>query len=163
MGGEIGQRAEWDPNGEVTWGLLDQGPYHRGLQRFLCDINHLYRGHPALWQGDYEPDGFFWVDCSDQEASVLSFVRQTALGRQTLLVILNLTPVVRARYRVGTPQGGFWREIINSDSEVYGGSNQGNWGGVTAEAIAQHNQLFSAEFTLPPLSIIAFRHEAKEA
>ncbi len=161
MGGEIGQRSEWDPNGELDWGLLDQGPYHRGLQRFLMDLNQLYRGHPALWQGDYEPDGFFWVDCSDQEASVLSFVRQTALGREMALVILNLTPVVRSHYRVGLPRGGFWREVLNSDSEVYGGANQGNWGGVTAEPLARHNQLFSAQFTLPPLSIVVFRHESE--
>ncbi|MCX6905519.1 MAG: 1,4-alpha-glucan branching protein GlgB, partial [Verrucomicrobia bacterium] len=161
MGCEIGQRSEWNPNSEVDWGLLEQGPYHAGLKRFVQDLNQLYQSSPALWQADYDPEGFFWVDTSDHESSVLSFVRQTPDGGQRLLAILNLTPVVRYRYRIGLPQGGAWQEVLNSDSEIYGGSNQGNWGGVTAQSRRAHRQPFSAEFTLPPLSVILFRQEGQ--
>ena len=159
MGCEIGQRSEWNPNSEVDWGLLEQGLYHAGLKRFVQDLNQLYQSSPALWQADYDPEGFFWVDTSDHESSVLSFVRQTPGGGQRLLAILNLTPVVRYHYRIGLPQGGAWQEVLNSDAEIYGGSNQGNWGGVTAQARRAHRQPFSAEFTLPPLSVILFRQE----
>ncbi len=160
MGGEIGQRNEWNPNSELDWSLLEQGPYHRGLQQFVQDLNQFYRTEPALWQSDFEVEGFFWVDCSDRESSVLSFVRQTRDGSRRVLALLNLTPVVRYHYRVGLPQDGFWREGLNSDAEAYGGSNQGNLGGVTAEAWPIHGQPFSAEFTLPPLSVTVFAREA---
>ncbi|PYL01841.1 MAG: 1,4-alpha-glucan branching enzyme, partial [Verrucomicrobia bacterium] len=120
------------------------------------DLNKLYLAEPALWENDYDFDGFFWVDCSDHESSVLSFLRQNKEQTSRVLVILNLTPVLRTRYRVGLPQGGYWREVLNSDSEIYGGSNQGNLGGVTTQELQAHNQPFSAEFTLPPLSVIAF-------
>lgn len=157
MGGEIGQRAEWNANGEVDWWLLSQGPYHQGLQRFIQDLNDLYNSEPAFWDADYEDEGFFWLDCSDHESSVLSFVRQSQTRNRRALVILNLTPTPRSNYRLGLPKEGMWHEILNSDSQVYGGSNLGNLGGVTAEPIKSHNQPFSASFTLPPLSIIAFR------
>src|SRR5216110_3207878 len=101
-------------------------------------------------------EGFFWVDCSDQENSVLSFVRQNKPLTSRVLVILNLTPVPRHQYRVGLPVGGFWREVLNSDAEFYGGSNLGNLGGVTSEEYKVHNQAHSATFTLPPMSILAF-------
>jgi len=156
MGGEFGQSSEWNANAEVDWWLLDAGRYHRGAQQFVQDLNKVYRAEPALWESDYDQEGFFWVDCSDQESSVLSFVRQNKDQTSRLLVILNLTPVLRTRYRLGLPEGGFWREVLNSDAEIYGGSNQGNWGGVTARDYQAHNQPFSAEFTLPPLGVIAF-------
>jgi len=163
MGGEVGQRSEWNPNGEVSWELLTQGPYHLGLQTFVADLNQFYQSEPALWRSDYDTEGFFWVDCTDQESSVLSFVRQTKDASRRLLVILNLTPVVRTGYRVGLPSDGFWREVINSDAAIYGGSNQGNLGGVTAEAQKQHGQPCSAVFTLPPMSVIVFRYEPAPA
>ncbi|MFO1499087.1 MAG: 1,4-alpha-glucan branching protein GlgB [Verrucomicrobiota bacterium] len=159
MGGEVGQRAEWNANGEVDWWLLDQGPYHVGLQRFIADLNHLYRSEPALWHGDYDLDGFYWIDCSDQESSILSFVRQDSRGHHRVAVILNLTPAPRQAYRIGLPSGGVWQEVLNSDAQIYGGSNLGNLGGVTAESYQVHNQPFSAAFTLPPLSVVAFRPE----
>src|SRR5438876_11635303 len=99
------------------------------------------------------------MDCSDHEASVLSFRRQTDGSCSWLLVVLNLTPVLRRRYRIGVPSAGFWREVLNSDSEIYGGSNQGNLGGVTALSHQTHNQPFSAEFTLPPVSVTVFKLE----
>ena len=156
MGGEFGQPNEWNANAELDWWVLEAGPYHRGAQRFVEDLNKLYRAEPALWEGDYEFDGFFWVDCSDHESSVLSFVRQNKTRTSRVLVILNLTPVARYPYRVGLPQGGHWREALNSDSAIYGGSNVGNLGAVMAQEYQTHSQPFSAEFALPPLAVIAF-------
>jgi 1,4-alpha-glucan branching enzyme len=157
MGGEFGQSHEWNANGELDWWLLEAGPYHVALQRFLADLNRLYLAEPALWQCDYDPDGFFWVDCSDHENSVLSFVRQNLDRTSQILVVLNLTPVTRAPYRLGLPRGGFWRELLNSDSKTYAGTNQGNLGGVLAEPIPRHRQPCSAALLLPPLSVIAFK------
>jgi 1,4-alpha-glucan branching enzyme len=157
MGGEIGQPGEWNENGELDWGVLKAGPYHAGLQRFVTDLNRLYAASPALWQADYDLAGFYWINCNDRENSVLSFIRQPADGSRPLAVILNLTPVPREKYRVGLPRGGRWAEVLNSDSEIYGGGNLGNLGGVTAEAVPLHNQPCSAEFLLPPLSVIAFQ------
>ncbi|MDD5139313.1 MAG: 1,4-alpha-glucan branching protein GlgB [Verrucomicrobiales bacterium] len=159
MGGEIGQRAEWNENAQLDWWLLDAGPFHRGLQKFVADLNKLYAATPGLWQADYDHAGFNWIDCNDRENSVLSFLRQTPDGSNQLAVILNLTPVPRPHYRIGLPRGGKWREVLNSDSEIYGGSNQGNFGGVTADNHACHSQQYSAEFNLPPLSVIVFQAE----
>ncbi len=156
MGSEFGQRAEWNANASLDWSLLDQGPFHRGLQRFMGDLNKFYRNNPALWQADYDVDGFFWMDCNDREGSVLSFVRQDQERTRKLLVILNLTPVWRTNYRIGLPQAGWWREVLNSDAEIYGGSNKGNWGGVQAQDYQVHFQSHSAEFTLPPMSVVVF-------
>ncbi|HEV7924463.1 MAG TPA: 1,4-alpha-glucan branching protein GlgB [Verrucomicrobiae bacterium] len=159
MGCEIGQTSEWDANASVEWWLLEQGPYHCGVQRLVRDLNRLYREEPALWEADYATNGFSWIDCSDADSSILSFVRQSSDGKRQLVVILNLTPVFRQNYRVGLPRGGFWREALNTDSSLYGGSNQGNLGGVQAGEYKTHRQPFSAVFTLPPLSVIAFRPE----
>jgi 1,4-alpha-glucan branching enzyme len=157
MGAEIGQRSEWNPHAQLDWPLLEQGPYHAGLQRFVADLNRLYVREPALWQADYEPGGFQWVDCADHEHSVLSFLRRPADAGRELLVILNLTPVPRYGYRVGLPRAGFWQEVLNSDAELYGGRNVGNLGGVMAEDRPAHQQPCSAAFTLPPLSVVVFR------
>jgi 1,4-alpha-glucan branching enzyme len=159
MGGEIGQRNEWDANAELDWRLLEAGPYHRGLQRFVEDLNKLYRAEAALWECDYDYEGFFWLDCSDHDHSVLSFVRRNKDQSSVLLVVLSLTPVAREHYRLGLPLDGFWREVLNSDSEIYGGSNTGNLGGVRAEDFKVHNQPFSAGFRLAPLSVTVFKRE----
>jgi 1,4-alpha-glucan branching enzyme len=161
MGCEFGQSAEWNANASLDWWLLDQGQYHRGAQRMVRDLNHFYQNEPALWQADYDNNGFFWIDCSDADSSILSFVRQTNDGSRKLVVILNLTPVLRHSYRVGLPQGGYWREVLNTDSGFYGGSNQGNFGGVHAGDYQTHRQPFSAVFTLPPMSAIAFRPDGQ--
>jgi 1,4-alpha-glucan branching enzyme len=157
MGCELGQSGEWNANASVDWWLLDQGPYHRGVQRFVRDLNRFYQSEKALWEADYDAGGFFWIDCGDSDSSVLSFVRQSRDGSRKVAVIMNLTPVLRMNYQLGLPQGGFWREAINSDSGFYGGSNQGNFGGITAYDCKIHNQPFAGSFTLPPLSVIAFR------
>jgi len=157
MGGEFGQSAEWNANGQLDWWLLDAGPYHRGLQKFVEDLNKFYTASPGLWQSDYDHGGFYWIDCADRESSVLSFIRQNSDGANPLAVILNLTPVPREKYRLGLPRAGRWREVLNSDAAHYGGSNRGNLGGVTAGNIPGHGQPHSAEFSLPPLGVIAFQ------
>ena len=160
MGGEIGQSGEWNANGQVDWWLLGAGPYHLGVQKFVDDLNKLYAAESALWQADFAAEGFSWIDCLDHENSVLSFLRRDSERVSELAIILNLTPVLRQKYRLGLPRPGQWREILNSDAAVYGGSNKGNFGGVMAEEIKSHNQSHSALFTLPPLSIVVFRSES---
>ena len=122
-------------------------------------MNQLYAGAPGLWQGDYDHAGFYWIDCTDRDNSVLSFARQKADGSDPLVIILNLTPVPRESYRIGLPRAGKWREVLNSDAEIYGGGNKGNLGGVTTQNIACHNQQNSAEFYLPPMSALVFQAE----
>jgi 1,4-alpha-glucan branching enzyme len=159
MGDEIGQSAEWNENGQLDWWLLDAGSFHRGLQKFVEDLNQLYVATPGLWQADYDYAGFNWIDCNDRENSVLSFMRQTADGSNQLAIIMNLTPVPRPGYRLGLPRAGKWREVLNSDAQIYGGSNQGNFGGVSAGNHPCHNQQHSAEINLPPLSVVVFQAE----
>jgi 1,4-alpha-glucan branching enzyme len=159
MGGEFGQRKEWNENAQLDWWLLDAGPFHRGLQKFVEDLNKLYAATPALWQADYDHAGFWWIDCNDRENSILSFMRQTADGSKQVAVILNLTPVPRPNYRIGLPRAGRWREVLNSDAGIYGGGNTGNLGGVTAGNHPCHGQQHSVEFYLPPLSAVAFAPE----
>jgi 1,4-alpha-glucan branching enzyme len=159
MGCEFGQSSEWNANGQLDWWLLTAGPYHKGAQRFVQDLNQLYLAEPSLWKHDFDPHGFYWIDASDREASVLSFVRQDPEGNDPVAIILNLPPVARLPYRIGLPKPGKWREVVNSDAAVYGGSNVGNMGGVIATQHKCHGKPYSAEFTLPPLSIIAFRPE----
>jgi 1,4-alpha-glucan branching enzyme len=157
MGGELGQVTEWDVNGEVDWGLLQQGPFHAGVQRWVSDLNHAYRSEPALWRGDYEADGFQWIDNGDHANSVLSFIRSDRESGGCVLVVLNLTPTLHRNYRVGLPRPGRWVELLNSDATLYGGGNQGNAGVVVAAPVSCHGQPQSAEFVLPPLSVCAFR------
>ncbi len=125
----------------------------------VAELNLLYLAGPVLWLSDFDPGGFYWIDCSDHDNSVISFARRDAERVSELVVILNLTPVPRLRYRIGLPRPGKWRELFNSDAAIYGGSNVGNLGGVVSEDIDCHNQSYSAEFTLPPLSIVAFQPE----
>jgi len=157
MGGEFGQRTEWNADGEIDWSSLESGNLPTCLQQWVSDLNHLYRDEPALWAGDYSERGFFWVDCKDHLNSVATFVRQTPESDRCVLVVLNLTPLAREPYRIGLPQAGEWREVLNSDSEFYGGTNQGNGGGVHSKEAPWHDQPWSAEFVLPPLSCSVFR------
>jgi 1,4-alpha-glucan branching enzyme len=157
MGCEIGQTPEWNANSEVEWWLLNAGPYHRGVQRMMEDLNRVYREEPGLWQADYDYEGFYWLDCGDAANSVLSFVRQKRDGSGPIAIIFNLTPVLRNDYRIGLPRLGAWKEIFNSDCEIYGGGNQGNLGEVLATEVPMHNQAQSAPITLPPLGVVAFR------
>ncbi|MEE2813809.1 MAG: 1,4-alpha-glucan branching protein GlgB, partial [Verrucomicrobiota bacterium] len=152
MGGEIGQHGEWDHDGQIDWTSLKPNSLASGLQKWVADLNHFYRDEPALWLGDYLKQGFFWVDCSDNLNSVASFARQNSECDRCVLVVMNLTPMLHDGYRIGLPRKGIWREVLNSDSEYYGGSNIGNSGVIESQEIAWHNQPWSSDFRLPPLS-----------
>ena len=140
-------------------GCSARSSFHRGVQKFVEDANKLYLREPSLWQADYDLAGFYWIDCTDQDSSILSFMRQLPDGAGRIAVILNLTPVVRSNYRIGLPSPGKWREVLNSDAGIYGGSNVGNYGCVISEEHKMHGQPYSASLTLAPLSIMAFREE----
>ncbi len=162
MGAEIGQWNEWSHEASLDWHLLEQ-PLHAGMRRWMQDVNRTYREHPALWERDFTGDGFEWVDCHDVENSIISFLRHGKHAGDTMLVVCNLTPVPRPSYRVGVPRGGHWRELLNSDAEIYGGSGQGNLGGVDAAPVGAQGRLHSAALTLPPLGVLYLVPEASDA
>jgi 1,4-alpha-glucan branching enzyme len=153
MGGELAQESEWRSEGSLDWHLLER-PEHSGVQSLVRDLNTHYRGEPALWELDFDPAGFRWLEPNDAAANVIAFARFAADGRTCLVCVCNMSPVPRDGYRVGLPHGGRWRELLNTDSEFYGGSGVGNMGGVTAEAKPWHDQPYSAELVLPPLGVI---------
>jgi len=157
MGGEFGQRREWTHDGELEWWVCDlEG--HAGLQRLVSQLNRVYRGAPALYQQDFTPAGFEWVVADDAERSVFAFVRKACDGHPPLLVVSNLTPVPRTNYVLGVPQGGYWRELINTDAVEFGGSGWGNLGGVESAPVRSHGRMQSVCITLPPLSTLIFEH-----
>ncbi|MDD5126735.1 MAG: 1,4-alpha-glucan branching protein GlgB [Dehalococcoidales bacterium] len=156
MGGEFGQWREWTHEESLDWHLLKYPP-HSGLQRWVTDLNRLYRQEPALHEKDCEPAGFAWVDGSDADSSVISFLRKGNNEQDTILVVGNFTPVVRENYRIGVPQPGFWQELLNGDAGEYGGSGAGNMGGITAEAKPWQGQPSSISIKLPPLCILFFK------
>ena len=157
MGGEFAQEREWNHDRELDWPSIDD-PAHAGVQRLVRDLNALYMSEPALHQRDCDPGGFQWAVGDDTTNSVYAFLR-LAPHQPTILVVSNMTPVPRRGYRVGVPQAGSWREILNSDSSHYGGSNIGNAGGVEAANIPAHGHGASLELTLPPLATIFLRHD----
>jgi 1,4-alpha-glucan branching enzyme len=154
MGGEFGQSDEWNHDRALDWGLLDMGPYHRGVQQLVKDLNRIYRRDPSLHEVDFEPAGFQWMDCSDWEQSVVTFCRFSRNQSQLLLCGCNFTPVARQGYRVGVPRPGYYREILNTDAALYGGSDVGNSGGVPSEPTPWHGQPHSVVLTLPPLAAV---------
>jgi 1,4-alpha-glucan branching enzyme len=154
MGAELAEWREWNHDASLDWDA-EQQPYHAGVQRWVRDLNALYREEPALHL-DCEPGGFAWIDCHDAEQSVLTLLRRGE-GESTLVFAHNFTPVPRRNYRVGVPQPGFCQEILNSDAESYGGSGQGNMGGVESEAVKHHGYAQSISITLPPLASLVFR------
>ncbi|MDZ4162385.1 MAG: 1,4-alpha-glucan branching protein GlgB [Burkholderiales bacterium] len=154
MGIELAQPTEWAHDGELPWHLLSD-PAHAGVQRLVRDLNHLYRQHPALSARDNEPGGFAWHVVDDAAQSVFAFGRHSHHPADAVLVVANLTPVVRHGYRIGVPAGsGHWHELLNTDSVHYGGSNVGNPGGAPAEAVATHGFAQSVVLTLPPLAVL---------
>ncbi|MFO7276276.1 MAG: 1,4-alpha-glucan branching protein GlgB [Pseudomonadota bacterium] len=152
MGGEFGQKREWQHDEELEW-WVTQYPLHAGVQRWVRDLNAFYRATPSLHEIDFAPEGFEWIDANDAENSVLTFLRKGRDGDLTL-VVCNFTPVVRENYRVGVPRGGFWRECLNSDAREYGGSGQGNLGGVEASPLPFHGRFHSLSLRLPPLGVL---------
>jgi len=152
MGQEFGQTSEWTETRALDWHLLQYAP-HQGLKRLVGDLNALYRAHPALHGRDCEGDGFQWIDADDADNSVLSWVRRSP-GAPTIAFVVNFTPVPRGDYLIGLPQAGRWREILNTDAEIYGGSGQGNLGGVLAEPRGHRNFPASARVNAPPLAAL---------
>ncbi len=152
MGSELADRHEWEHERELDWSLEHSAP-HAGVQRLVADLNRLHREHPALFERDGEPAGFEWIHADDHAQSTLAFLRRDAEGEEVLCV-LNFTPVVRRHHRIGVSVNGRWRELLNTDSELYGGSGAGNLGGVGAEAHPAHGRPYSLSLTLPPLAAV---------
>ncbi len=153
MGGEIAQSKEWDFDASVDWHLL-QYPEHSGMQKLVAELNRCYRSEPALWERDFSSDGFRWVDASDSNSNVLSFLRLSADGTRVVACIANLSPVPRSSYRIGLPRGGPWRELLNTDAEKFGGAGTAMSGTILAADAAMHGFDHSAELTLPPLGVL---------
>jgi len=156
MGGEIAQRDEWYHEKSLDWHLLEYES-HRAIQRWVKDLNNIYRNELALHELDCEPSGFEWIDFNDSIHSVISFLRKGKNSKNIILVVCNFTPVPRFNYILGVPENGYWKEILNSDSEVYGGSNHGNIGGVEASMTPSHGRPYSISVTVPPLGLIFFK------
>ena len=164
MGGEFGQWREWNHEASLDWHLLAV-PAARGRARAGCaDLNRLYRSEPALHELDCDPAGFEWIDCNDWRRERAHLPAPGRDGRRAVLVALQLHAACRGyNYRVGVPRGGNWRELLNSDAAAYGGSGQGNCGGVDAEPIPDHGRPFSLNLTLPPLGAVFLKGEAPQA
>jgi 1,4-alpha-glucan branching enzyme len=158
MGSEFGQRNEWQHDGSLQWGLLEQ-PAHSAVQRWVGTLNRFYAGERALNELDCDPAGFEWIDANDSDESVLSFLRKAKTNKDLIVVVCNFTPLPRQNYRVGVPRGGFWREILNSDAEEHGGSGHGNLGGVEASPVGFHARPFSVNLTLPPLGAVFLKSD----
>jgi 1,4-alpha-glucan branching enzyme len=167
MGAELGQWREWNHDDQLDWHLLEH-PLHAGLNRWLRDLNHAYRDEPALHRLDFSSAGFQWLDADDARNSVLSWVRRSEPEEEggtpsEVVVICNFTPIIRQNYRVGVPQAGAWREVLNSDAQVYGGSGVGNMGGVLSSPVPFHGRPHSLNLTLPPLGVLVLRHDPAPA
>ena len=158
MGGEFGQWREWAHDGSLDWDLLGY-PLHAGLQRWVQDLNRLYRGEPALHEMDCDPAGFEWIDCDDADSSTVTLIRKGKSSSTIILVVCNFTPVPRYSYRLGSPRSGSWQEILNSDAGEYGGSNMGNLGGLETVPVPLHGRPYSLTITLPPLSVSFFKNQ----
>jgi 1,4-alpha-glucan branching enzyme len=155
MGMEFGQWSEWNVWGDLEWHLL-QYKVHSGLIKLLQDLNRLIKEERSLHEEDFNSEGFYWIDCSDNRNSVVSFVRRT-LDNDFVVTVCNFTPTLHHSYRIGAPIPGFYREIFNSDAECYGGSGAGNMGGKQTEEIPYHGQPYSLDLCLPPLSTLIFK------
>jgi 1,4-alpha-glucan branching enzyme len=158
MGNELGQWHEWNHDDSLDWSLLGQ-PLHAGLQKFVADLNRLYRTEPALHQRDFDGGGFEWIDCQDHESSAISLIRHAGDTDNWLVAVLNWTPITRHNYRIGVPEAGYYAELLNSDADVYGGSNAGNQGGLTAEATPAHGRSYSLNLTVPPLGAVILKRQ----
>ncbi|MGH9386460.1 MAG: 1,4-alpha-glucan branching protein GlgB [Vicinamibacterales bacterium] len=156
MGDEIGQWREWNYDWQIDWEVLGDAR-HAGLQRWVRDLNRVYHRQPSLWEADYEPSGFTWIDCNDHESSVLSLIRRAAEPSDFTVAIVNFTPVPRREYRIGVPVGGTYIELLNSDAEAYGGGNMGNGGRVTAVESPSHGHPWSLSIIVPPLGFVLLK------
>jgi len=159
MGSEFGQWSEWNSNAQLDWHLTQFDPHHT-LRNLVRDLNRLHQEIPALHELDFSGEGFEWIDLHDSEQSILCYLRKGKTPKDIVVVGVNFTPVVRENYRMGVPFSGFYREVLNSDSELYGGSNQGNAGGVQSEATPWMGRPHSVKLTLPPLGAVLLRPES---
>ncbi len=150
MGCEIGQWAEWNHESSIDWHLLDS-ELHTGLSRFVRALNRVYAGEPALHEVDFEAAGFEWIDCSDYESSIIALIRRGRRAEDWVIAVVNWTPIVREGYRIGVPEPGYYRELLNSDAGYYGGTNVGNAGGLSTEPVPKHGRAHSLNLTIPPL------------
>jgi 1,4-alpha-glucan branching enzyme len=155
MGSEFAQWREWAHERQLDWALL-QRPEHAGVRRWVADLNAVYRAEPALHEVDFDAAGFEWIDTHDADHSVIAFLRRAGDG-SPLLVVCNFTPVPRTNYLLGIPVAGYWRELLNSDAGMYGGSGMGNMGGVEAAPVAAHGRYHALALLLPPLSTMFFK------
>jgi 1,4-alpha-glucan branching enzyme len=153
MGGEFGQWREWDHDTSLDWHLLDL-PFHGGLSRWIGDLNRMMRDEKALHELDFDPAGFSWIDVTDGDQSVVSLMRRSQTPDDVVVGVFNFTPVPRHNYQIGVPYAGHWRELLNGDAPIYGGSGQGNLGGVDSAPIERHGHRHSLTLTLPPLAAI---------
>jgi 1,4-alpha-glucan branching enzyme len=158
MGAELAQWAEWNFESSIEWHLLQYAP-HLGIQQWVKDLNRFYRGEPALYEKDFSSDGFEFVDFSDWQNSIISFIRKSADKKSLVLAVCNFTPQTWKGYRIGVPEDGFWKEALNSDAKLYGGSNQGNGGGLIADPKPIHGKPYSLPLTIPPLGILFFKRD----
>jgi 1,4-alpha-glucan branching enzyme len=156
MGGEIGQWREWNHDGQIDWDVLGD-PRHAGLQRWVRDLNQRYLAEPALWEMDFDANGFAWIDCHDSQNSVISLVRRGRGEGVAVVAVVNFTPVPRRGYRIGVPKSGLYRELLNSDAEIYGGSNVGNTGELHTEPVPAHGYDQSLSLVVPPLGFLLFK------
>jgi 1,4-alpha-glucan branching enzyme len=161
MGGEFGQKREWQHDESLEWHVL-QYPLHGGMQRWVADLNRCYRAEPALHEKDFSADGFAWVDFHDSENSIVSFLRYGSRPEDVMLTVCNFTPVPRHNYTVGVPRAGEWIEVLNSDAPLYGGSGMGNLGHLEASPVAAQGHFHSLVLTLPPLAVLVFKPAATE-
>ena len=158
QGCEFAQGKEWNFAAQLDWELMERPP-HQGVHRLIADLNRIYSELPALHEVDFDAAGFEWIDCHDSSQSVLSYVRKDRTGKTLIAAVFNFTPVPRTNYRIGVPEPGFYREAVNSDAELYGGSNVGNQGGVTAEPVSWMGRPHSLLISLPPLAGLILVHE----
>jgi 1,4-alpha-glucan branching enzyme len=156
MGQEFGQWSEWGEKKALDWYLLDW-PTHKGAQTWMKDLNHLYDQQPALFEHDFDYTGFEWIEVNDVEQSVFAYMRFADNRSDFLVIACNFTPVVRHDYRIGVPQKGYYRELLNSDAGIYGGGGVGNMGGVQSEDISSHVHGQSLSLTIPPLGIVILK------
>jgi 1,4-alpha-glucan branching enzyme len=158
MGCDIAQWQEWSEARSLDWHLLQWEP-HRKLQAYVADLNRIYTSEPALYERDYDHRGFEWIDLHDSDNSILTYLRRASDPDEYIVIVCNFTPVARFGYRVGVPEGCVYRELLNSDADVYWGSNLGNAGGFAADPMPWQGRPYSLNLTLPPLSVSFFKPE----
>lgn len=158
MGQEFGQRCEWNHEKSLEWEVL-QYDCHEQLQRWVKELNYFYKTEPALYENDFDNQGFEWMECRDWERGIISFMRRDKARKKSVLVVCNFTPAPRNNYKIGIPLGGFWKEVLNSDAKEYGGSGQGNLGGLESSPLPSQGRFYSLSLTIPPLAVLFFKQE----